>query len=93
MDTLIAWIMRAIPFGTIIMYGAMGEIVTEKSGNLNLGVPGIMYLQKECRCRGCIGHHLSPKAGPSAGHRAGIDRKSTRLNSSHTDISRMPSSA
>ena len=37
MDTLIAWIMRAIPFGTIIMYGAMGEIVTEKSGNLNLG--------------------------------------------------------
>ena len=43
MDTLIAWIMRAIPFGTIIMYGAMGEIVTEKSGNLNLGVPGIMY--------------------------------------------------
>ena len=42
MDTLIAWIMRAIPFGTIIMYGAMGEIVTEKCGNLNLGVPGIM---------------------------------------------------
>ena len=44
MDTLIAWIMRAIPFATIIMYGAMGEIVTEKCGNLNLGVPGIMYL-------------------------------------------------
>lgn len=44
MDTLIAWIMRAIPFGTIIMYGALGEIITEKSGNLNLGVPGIMYL-------------------------------------------------
>lgn len=44
MSSLIAWIIRAIPFGTIIMYGAMGEIVTEKSGNLNLGVPGIMYL-------------------------------------------------
>lgn len=44
MSNLIAWIIRAIPFGTIIMYGAMGEIVTEKSGNLNLGVPGIMYL-------------------------------------------------
>lgn len=43
-SSLIAWIMRAIPFGTIIMYGAMGEIITEKSGNLNLGVPGIMYL-------------------------------------------------
>ncbi len=44
MDILIAWILRAIPFGTIIMYGALGEIITEKSGNLNLGVPGIMYL-------------------------------------------------
>ena len=44
MDILIAWILRAIPFGTIIMYGALGEIMTEKSGNLNLGVPGIMYL-------------------------------------------------
>lgn len=40
-SSLIAWIMRAIPFGTIIMYGALGETVTEKSGNLNLGVPGI----------------------------------------------------
>lgn len=44
MDTFVAWVLRAIPFGTIIMYGALGEIVTEKSGNLNLGVPGIMYL-------------------------------------------------
>ena len=35
MSSLIAWILRAIPFGTIIMYGALGEIVTEKSGNLN----------------------------------------------------------
>ena len=43
-NILIAWILRAIPFGTIIMYGALGEIITEKSGNLNLGVPGIMYL-------------------------------------------------
>ena len=44
MSNLIAWILRAIPFGTIIMFGSMGEIITEKSGNLNLGVPGIMYL-------------------------------------------------
>lgn len=44
MSNLIAWIIRAIPFGTIIMFGSMGEILTEKSGNLNLGVPGIMYL-------------------------------------------------
>ncbi len=41
---LLAWLYRAIQFGTIIMFGSMGEILTEKSGNLNLGVPGIMYL-------------------------------------------------
>ncbi len=41
---LLAWLLRAIQFGTIIMFGSMGEILTEKSGNLNLGVPGIMYL-------------------------------------------------
>jgi len=40
----IALFQAAIVFGTVIMYGAMGEILTEKSGNLNLGVPGIMYL-------------------------------------------------
>ena len=44
MENLVAWILRAIPFGTIILFGGMGETLTEKSGNLNLGVPGIMYL-------------------------------------------------
>ena len=44
LNNLIAWLIRAIPFGTIIMYGSMGETLTEKSGNLNLGVPGIMNL-------------------------------------------------
>ena len=34
----------AVIFGTVIMFGALGEILTEKGGNLNLGVPGIMYL-------------------------------------------------
>lgn len=43
-SNILAWIARAIQFGTIIMFGSMGEILTEKSGNLNLGVPGIMYL-------------------------------------------------
>lgn len=36
--------MSAIVFGTVILFGALGEIITEKSGNLNLGVPGVMYL-------------------------------------------------
>ena len=36
----------AVIFGTVIMFGAMGEILAEKAGNLNLGVPGIMYLRR-----------------------------------------------
>ncbi len=41
---LLQLLISAISFGTVIMYGALGEILTEKTGNLNLGVPGIMYL-------------------------------------------------
>ena len=44
MTQYVALFQAAIVFGTVIMYGAIGEILTEKSGNLNLGVPGIMYL-------------------------------------------------
>ncbi len=41
---IIQLLQSAVSFGTVIMFGAIGEILTEKSGNLNLGVPGIMYL-------------------------------------------------
>ncbi len=44
MTQLISLLQAAITFGTVILFGAVGEIVTEKSGNLNLGAPGIMYL-------------------------------------------------
>lgn len=48
MDTVVAQIISlittAVSFGTVIMYGSLGEILTEKSGHLNLGVPGIMYM-------------------------------------------------
>ncbi|MBQ7320266.1 MAG: ABC transporter permease [Clostridia bacterium] len=43
-QTLPALIQVAIAFGTVIMLGCCGEILTEKSGNLNLGIPGVMYL-------------------------------------------------
>ena len=44
MKQLISLFQAGIMFGTVILYGATGEILTEKSGNLNLGVPGIMYM-------------------------------------------------
>ena len=44
MLTVINFIQRAVLQGTPLLYGATGEILTEKSGNLNLGIPGIMYI-------------------------------------------------
>ena len=41
---IIQLLQSAICFGTVIMFGAIGEILTEKSGNLNLGIPGVMYV-------------------------------------------------
>ena len=42
-SALISLLQSAIIFGTVIMFGCLGEILTEKSGNLNLGVPDIHY--------------------------------------------------
>ena len=41
---LLAFIPRAIVQGIPLLYGSTGEIITEKSGNLNLGVEGIMFM-------------------------------------------------
>lgn len=43
-DFLVAFIPRAIVQGIPLLYGSTGEIITEKSGNLNLGIPGVMYV-------------------------------------------------
>ncbi len=37
-------IQRAVMQGVPLLYGSTGEIITEKSGHLNLGIPGIMYV-------------------------------------------------
>ena len=44
MNMFVAFISSAIPLGVPLLYGSTGEIVTEKSGHLNLGIPGIMYV-------------------------------------------------
>ncbi len=44
MEIISSWLSMAIVFGSIIMLASGGEILTEKAGHLNLGVPGIMYL-------------------------------------------------
>jgi ABC-type uncharacterized transport system permease subunit len=65
MREFIALFQAAVVFGTVIMYGALGEILTEKSGNLNLGVPGIMYLGGIAGLAGVFFYEMNhPQASP-----------------------------
>lgn len=41
---IIQFIQRAVIQGIPLLFGSTGEIITEKSGHLNLGIPGIMYV-------------------------------------------------
>ena len=41
---LMNFIPRAVVQGIPLLYGSTGEIITQKSGNLNLGIPGVMYV-------------------------------------------------
>ena len=52
---LLSFIPRAVSQGIPLMFGAVGETITEKSGNLNLGTAGIMYVGGIC---GVIGSFL-----------------------------------
>ena len=42
----------AISIATVLLYGCIGEIITEKAGHLNLGIPGIMCIGT---AGGCLG--------------------------------------
>ena len=41
---VVSWFVAAITFGTVIMYGCIGETINQKAGGLNLGVPGVMQI-------------------------------------------------
>ena len=44
MSVILVFLQKAITQGIPLLLGANGEILTEKSGNLNLGIPGLMYM-------------------------------------------------
>ncbi len=47
---MIAFIVSAIRLGMTLLFGATGETITEKSGHLNLGIPGVMCVGASCGC-------------------------------------------
>lgn len=44
----VTFLMSAVAIGTVLLFGCIGETITEKAGHLNLGIPGIM-------CMGTVG--------------------------------------
>ncbi len=51
----ISFLHSAIRFSTVFLFGSTGETITEKSGHLNLGIPGIMCIGA---IGGCIGEKM-----------------------------------
>ena len=44
MFDIVGFIPRAVAQSIPLLYGSTGETITEKCGNLNLGIPGVMYV-------------------------------------------------
>lgn len=60
---MLVLIVGAISLGVVFLLGSVGEIITEKSGHLNLGIPGIMCMGA---AGGCFGVSLYMNSLPSA---------------------------
>ena len=44
MKYIFLFLIDSLAYGATFIYGSTGEIITEKSGHLNLGIPGIMCM-------------------------------------------------
>ena len=58
---------RAVMQGIPLLFGSTGEILTEKSGNLNLGIPGIMYVGGISGVIGAFFYEQATKGGTMNG--------------------------
>lgn len=62
MIDIVSFIPRAVVQSIPLLLGSTGETITEKSGNLNLGIPGVMYVGGIC---GVIGAFLYEQSLPT----------------------------
>lgn len=60
MNVWLNFLIDSLAFGATFMYGSTGEILTEKSGHLNLGIPGIMCMGG---AGGCLMLNMIGKSG------------------------------
>ena len=59
LETLAFYFSRAVQQGIPLLFGSTGETLTEKSGNLNLGIPGVMYVGGICGVIGAFFYEQS----------------------------------
>ena len=60
---IVSFFPRAVAQGIPLLYGSTGEIITQKSGNMNLGIPGVMYVGAICGVIGAFIYEQSLAAG------------------------------
>ena len=60
MNIWLNFLIDSLAFGATFMYGSTGEILTEKAGHLNLGIPGVMCMGG---AGGCLVLNLIGKSG------------------------------
>ena len=58
--SILYFLIDSLAFGATFVYGSTGEILTEKAGHLNLGIPGIMCMGG---AGGCLMLNLVGKSG------------------------------
>lgn len=61
---IVNFLLSAIALGMTFLYGSTGEIITEKAGHLNLGIPGIMCVGA---ASGCAALHYLVTGGVTNG--------------------------
>ncbi len=62
-EFIVSFFPRAVAQGIPLLYGSTGEIITQKSGNMNLGIPGVMYVGAICGVIGAFLYEQSLAAG------------------------------
>lgn len=62
---MIAFLQYSIRFSAVFLFGCVGEILTEKSGHLNLGIPGIMCSGAAGGCLG-VSIYMGTLSNPDA---------------------------
>lgn len=63
---MLTFLVSAIRLGMALLFGSTGETITQKSGHLNLGIPGVMCVGASCGCYAeylyftAVGRSISP---------------------------------